>query len=256
MNINPTSSISAKAGRAAATPSPRIVSIDARDLRTIDMAMCSEAPPLPLSDTDISTKTTIRNGRKRKYCEAEGCTNLAIQRGHCFRHGAKAHRKVCKSEGCNNYVVRAGVCIKHSATTTKKKNAEEEPKHGKPAKRLKQVDDTSNSKVEDGAEKRGRYKKYCEAEGCTNQAIQKGLCFRHGAKAHRKVCKSEGCKSYVVRAGVCIKHGARQDLKKSAEEEPKHGNGNPAKKLKQENDTSINVDDAFLLINMSRPRAA
>ena len=253
MNINPTSSISAKAGRAAATPSPRIVSIDARDLRTIDMAMCSEAPPLPLSDTDISTKTTIRNGRKRKYCEAEGCTNLAIQRGHCFRHGAKAHRKVCKSEGCNNYVVRGGVCIKHSATTTKK-SAEEEPKHGKPAKRSKQADDTCE--VEDGGEKRGRKRKYCKAEGCTNLEIQGGLCFRHGAKAHRKVCKHEGCKSYVVRAGVCIKHGARQDLETNTEEEPKPGSGNPAKSFQLEDGTPINVDDAFLLINMSRPRAA
>ncbi len=258
MNMNPTSPINANAGR---SPSPR-VSIDASDqLMTNTVAICSEAPPLPspiaVTKERTRTKTTTRNGRKRHYCEEEGCKNLAIQGGQCFRHGAKAHRKVCKREGCKSYVVRAGVCIKHSATTTKK-SAEEEPKHGKPApaKRLKQADDASNSEVEDG-EKRGRKRKSCKAEGCTNLEIQGGLCFRHGAKAHRKVCKSEGCKSYVVRGGVCIKHGARQDLKKNAEEEHKQpGNRNPAKRLKQADSTPINVDDAVLLINMSRPRAA
>ena len=258
--MNPTSPISSIVGHPnAATPSPRTVSIDANDLLMTHMAICSEAPPLPspVTITGIRTKMMTNNGRKRKSCKEEGCTNRAIQGGQCFRHGAKAHRKVCKSEGCKSYVVRAGVCIKHSATTTKKKSTEDDPKQGKPAKRLKPSDDIStNSKLEDAAEKRGRKRKYCKNEGCTNRAIQKGLCFRHGAKAHRKVCKSEGCKSYVVRAGVCIKHGARQDLKMIAEEESKHGSGNPAKRLQQADCTPINVDDAFLLINMSRPRAA
>ena len=102
----------------------------------------------------------------------------------------------------------------------------------------------------------GRKRKSCKAEGCTNLEIQGGHCFRHGAKAHRKVCKRDGCKSYVVRAGVCIKHGARQDLETNTEEEPKPGSGNPAKRFQQKDGTPINVDDAFLLINMPRPRAA
>ncbi len=54
--------------------------------------------------------------------------------------------------------------------------------------------------------------------------------------------------------------GARQDLKKNAEEEPKpkHGNGNHAERMEQkrEDGTSISLDDAFLLVNMSRALAA
>ena len=70
-----------------------------------------------------------------------------------------------------------------------KKRAKEEPDQEKAVKRLKQDDDTSNSNSEGegDVEKRGRIGKSCKTEGCANQAIQGGLCFRfrHGAKAHR-----------------------------------------------------------------------
>ena len=48
-----------------------------------------------------------------KKCSSEGCTNIALKGGVCFRHGAKAKR--CSSEGCTNYAQIGGVCIRHGA---------------------------------------------------------------------------------------------------------------------------------------------
>eukprot|EP00985_Skeletonema_marinoi_P020833 scaffold12460_cov128-Skeletonema_marinoi.AAC.1 len=59
---------------------------------------------------------------------------------------------------------------------------------------------------ERAAGNRSNGKNNCSADGCTNQVVKGGVCFKHGAK--RNLCSSDGCKNIVVRAGVCIKHGA------------------------------------------------
>ena len=53
--------------------------------------------------------------------------------------------------------------------------------------------------------------KKCEfsADGCTNKAVQGGVCKKHGAKVNRYECRSEGCTNKVVQGGVCIRHGAK-----------------------------------------------
>lgn len=50
-----------------------------------------------------------------------------------------------------------------------------------------------------------KYKKVvCLADGCTNRAVQKGVCIRHGAEV--KLCSKEGCASQAKKGGVCWRH--------------------------------------------------
>ena len=48
--------------------------------------------------------------------------------------------------------------------------------------------------------------KQCSNEGCTNHAVNGGVCLRHGAKHKR--CSIEGCTKYPQKGGLCIRHGA------------------------------------------------
>jgi len=52
----------------------------------------------------------IRHGAKDKRCSSKGCTNQVTNGGVCVRHGAK--RKLCSSEGCTNMAIKVGVCVK------------------------------------------------------------------------------------------------------------------------------------------------
>ena len=47
-------------------------------------------------------------------------------------------------------------------------------------------------------------KERCSGEGCTNQALKGGVCWRHGAR--RKLCSTEGYTNIVVKGGVCRRH--------------------------------------------------
>ena len=49
-------------------------------------------------------------------------------------------------------------------------------------------------------------RKNCKVEGCTNGAIQGGVCIRHGAIVPN--CKAEGCTNRAYQRGVCQRHGA------------------------------------------------
>jgi hypothetical protein len=62
-----------------------------------------------------------------------------------------------------------------------------------------------------------KYKKICSASGCTNVAVQGGVCSRHGAKVKR--CSREGCPNVVVQGGVCTRHGAKVTRKLCSREE-------------------------------------
>ena len=57
--------------------------------------------------------------------------------------------------------------------------------------------------------------KYCSTEGCTNQAINSGVCILHGAeKRVRKICSNEDCDNQARKGGVCNLHGAKNEAKR------------------------------------------
>ena len=58
--------------------------------------------------------------------------------------------------------------------------------------------------------KRKRKIYICINEGCTNQIVKGGVCWKHGArkKTCKNTCKHNGCNKYVQKKGVCIRHGA------------------------------------------------
>jgi len=58
-----------------------------------------------------------------------------------------------------------------------------------------------------------RIRKICTHEGCTNIAVNGGVCISHGAKRKAvKICTHEGCTKQVVNGGVCTSHGAKVKL--------------------------------------------
>ena len=117
---------------------------------------------IPADDDD-----TPRKRRGRKLCNHhEGCTNFILQGGVCRRHGAVIKR--CSSEGCTNQAQNGGVCIRHGAKKTHK---------------------------------------FCSHAGCTKYAQKRGFCCRHGGKYK---CRFEGCSNQVVNGGVCWSHGAKK----------------------------------------------
>ncbi len=117
--------------------------------------------------TNISVNSGVcyRHGAKRRLCKAEGCTLVALQKGVCLRHGAKHPR--CSAEGCDKQAQNGGVCRKHGAKV-----------------------------------------KLCSSEGCTNKARKGGVCIKHGATTLQ--CSSAGCTNHVMSGGVCYAHGAKR----------------------------------------------
>eukprot|EP00984_Skeletonema_dohrnii_P017828 scaffold8189_cov107-Skeletonema_dohrnii-CCMP3373.AAC.9 len=69
----------------------------------------------------------------------------------------------------------------------------------------------SDKESENGQVKK-RTKNQCSSEGCENNVIKGGVCWRHGAKANAKQCSNEGCKNNAVKGGVCRRHGAKNKL--------------------------------------------
>jgi len=52
-----------------------------------------------------------------------------------------------------------------------------------------------------------KYSCECSFDACTNNAVNGGVCVRHGAKVKR--CSREGCTNQVQKGGVCVRHGAK-----------------------------------------------
>lgn len=62
----------------------------------------------------------------------------------------------------------------------------------------------------DGVAPRARQKKpMCFIEGCTSQAVHRGICVKHGARGRSQNCLQPNCTSKAVLKGVCVRHGAR-----------------------------------------------
>ena len=117
--------------------------------------------------------------RQRKHCSVDKCTNKAIAKGVCAKHGAAV---TCKVEGCSFQALnkRDGVCNAHSKTPRRKKK-----------KQCSFVDESTQ-------------------EQCTNRAIKDGICVKHGAKRNLVRCRLSGCNSIArsgqKKGGLCGKH--------------------------------------------------
>jgi hypothetical protein len=46
-------------------------------------------------------------------------------------------------------------------------------------------------------------RKRCSHDGCSNGAVQGGVCITHGAKVTHKHCSQEGCTNQAQKGGVC-----------------------------------------------------
>jgi len=57
--------------------------------------------------------------------------------------------------------------------------------------------------------KHGAKMRTCKHDGCTNNLVKGGVCYKHGAiRPPRKKCEREGCNNNAQRLGVCCTHGA------------------------------------------------
>lgn len=65
------------------------------------------------SNISVNSGVCYKHGATRKLCKIESCTLVALQKGVCLRHGAKHPR--CKAEGCTKQAQNGGVCRKHGA---------------------------------------------------------------------------------------------------------------------------------------------
>lgn len=116
----------------------------------------------------VSDKPKRKRNQKRYYCQHEGCTKYAQNRGHCWSHGSTYVRKTCNHDGCPNKVSRGGFCVTHGDYVAKT----------------------------------------CSEEGCTNKAQTGGVvCNKHARISKhgsgREQCSVEGCTYGVKKGGVC-----------------------------------------------------
>ncbi|KAL7553504.1 hypothetical protein ACHAWF_016779 [Thalassiosira exigua] len=169
-------------------------------------------PPESIRDADEGTDPPpAKKVRVRRRCAMEGCTSGSVVEGMCRRHAPESRRHYCMVEGCSTLAVtRAeGLCQRHGAAVRKQALCEE-------AGCTKQAQSCGlavrlcfrHIRERGLVVERKRIHAKCTVPGCTNNAVQKGVCCRHGAVAIR--CKEEGCSNRAVKGGVCMRHGAEQ----------------------------------------------
>eukprot|EP00985_Skeletonema_marinoi_P003190 scaffold1323_cov106-Skeletonema_marinoi.AAC.9 len=115
---------------------------------------------------------------------------------------------------------KTSIAFTHNKTSTRKRspvaNQGEEslprPQRRVATKGRKRVASLDQDQPKEKVAKKRRYE--CSADGCMNQAKNRGVCRRHGARApiKQKLCSSEGCTDIVVNGGVCVRHGAKRKL--------------------------------------------
>jgi len=180
----------------------------------------------------------MRHGATVERCSHEGCANNALRGGVCVRHGAVLKVKRCNHEGCHNQVANSGVCIRHGATVKRCSHegcpnrgykggvcGRHQAKHGSKTS-CKEYNHERNSNFKGGVSRmNGAQPKLCINEGCTNIALEGGVCARHGTKFTCKPCGNEGsevegeseahkmrvvstCTNFAQKGGVCTSHGA------------------------------------------------
>eukprot|EP00986_Skeletonema_menzelii_P005084 scaffold1793_cov142-Skeletonema_menzelii.AAC.1 len=181
---------------------------------------------------------------KKEECNAppcgyvDGCTNKSIKDGLCKTHWCAVN--LCAFDGCIKMAWGKGLCREHNFSTyahdtlRMRSNAVGTEEVDREVSMEDEVTDTGevlqakedvtsiavNKKLHVKQHKQNACsaKKYgqrkpCVAEGCSNQAVMNGVCFRHGAK--RKLCNADGCTNHSIRGGVCFRHGAKRKLCKA-----------------------------------------
>lgn len=182
-------------------------------------------------------------GKKKKYiCVVDGCTNGAVFKGKCRKHGGISR---CVVDGCNNPKYNQNVCLEHGATR-KTCSAPECVnnalqggvclRHGAKLKtcRIDGCDKfIQNNEV---CVEHGASTKTCGVDECSNKAVKRGFCRRHDpsrricseegcsetipesdllnlCKTHRKpsnLCKTDGCMRHIQYRGLCATHGGKR----------------------------------------------
>ena len=175
---------------------------------------------------------------KQQWSSSDGCTNNIVKEGVYVRSGAHVKRGVRKDAqiklvreervlGMGNgrmfipkrcsrvgFTTATVLGMGHGRMFIPKRCIEELPTKKADVNKYKKICSASgctNVAVQGGVcSRHGAKVKLCSSEGCTNQAKRGGVCFRHGAKV--KLCSREGSTNYAKKGGVCIKHGAQRKL--------------------------------------------
>ena len=162
----------------ALTKPPKRVSQATKDRKLCSIDNCS--------NISVNSGVCYRHGAKRRLCKADGCTLVALQKGVCLRHGAKHPR--CSAEGCDKQAQNGGVCRKHGAKV----------------KLCSSAGCTNKARKGGVCIKHGAATSQCSSAGCTNQVMNGGVCYAHGAKRRR--CAHVDCPNQVVKGGLCHRH--------------------------------------------------
>ena len=102
------------------------------------------------------------------------------------------------------------------ANTPKKKSAPKKKKVG--SKSICKHEGCTNNVVNSGVcYRHGAKKRLCKHEGCTNVVKSDGVCLKHGARSMRQICSMEGCTKFVQSKGVCWKHGVAKKVANKSE---------------------------------------
>ena len=129
----------------------------------------------------------VKKVYKRKECEREGCTTLAVSRRLCKKHGGGTR---CTEPDCEKAGWEGGWCSGHGANALRRMPCQIE----------------GCCKIA----KKGVYCKehagdFCSVEGCGTLAKKYGLCAAHGG-SYQKPCYTEGCGNLAYIGGFCETH--------------------------------------------------
>ncbi|KAK1743045.1 hypothetical protein QTG54_006642 [Skeletonema marinoi] len=161
----------------------------------------------------------------------DGCTDKSVKDGLCKAHWCAIN--LCARDECSNLAWSKGLCREHEFPMSNSVSVEEDDimemsseddEVRGTVKEVLQVKEEEVTSIEvnelhkkqqkqntcGAAKQSSAQRKPCLAEGCSNQSVVNGVCFRHGAK--RKLCDTDGCTNHSIRGGVCFRHGAKRKL--------------------------------------------
>eukprot|EP00729_Bicosta_minor_P006748 gene6748-biopygen7168 len=159
----------------------------------------------------------LKHSKDKPTCSAPGCSNVAVARGLCAKHGALGF---CSTALCDKGAVKDGLCFKHGAKkiclfndcTTAAVARGLCFRHGGGSTRVCDVDGCKTNALARG--RCGRHGAYgwCTVDGCSTPAAR-GFehCVAHGGGKKKKQCSVAGCTTPSNRKGLCGKHGGNKD---------------------------------------------
>ena len=156
-------------------------------------AKAAKAANAAQTQTQVSTSTTLASGRKETFLQDE---KKAQDRNTSDDNGKVASSTSGGSGGIDSI-----------------KNGGDEGVGNVAVPPILNGRHYTHKQTSSKLDKRINYTKRCSAEDCNNQAVQGGVCVKHGAKKAKK-CSVEDCNNQAQKGGVCIKHGAKKAEKK------------------------------------------